>query len=1126
MLHRFNILKLPSDVYTKSLNSLCAILIVCIGIWFFGPYLTLNDYTPFAQADKRIYIILSLLLLWLLKFLIIDLDVPNPTQYDNDPQLQKKLTALQKRFTSALEILQTTRVTKQGESSHLIELPWYLLLGPHNAGKSALLMNSKINFILNHQTQSTTKMETTENCHWWSTQDVCIIDVPGKFLSPQTPKESARPYLWQFFLRLIKKFRASHNVEGIIIALPLPELLHHSDNKHYQVMVKNLLQRLREVQKINPHQSIPCHIIITKCDLIPGFVEFFSESSIDEITQIWGVSLNKINADERVADVFVERFDALIKKINQQLIWRLQHERDPMVRPLIKDFPLQMERLKEITHDFVKKIAATQQSLSLYNVCLTSALQDKQGGNEPQTIDEASTTNITQILKDPVPISRAYFIKQLIMQGLVTTHEKIIYRPRNPWKRYLAITASIITIFIAAIIFGHDFKQGMQHTYTMKNNINDYQLAIQQIQDPEGHLAKTLTLLNTLQSNVENTEFSFDLSHIMNFYTHKSAQKASEAYQQALRYILLPEIRDYLGEHLKNPVNRNADNLYSTLKAYLMLGDATHFKAETITHTIRQQLPNTLGEPGTIQFLNHLQLALHSAWIPLPLNQNLIQETRKYLTGLPNTQLGYIILKNLDNNTEKLSINLGINNISPTLVSHQTNEIPAMFTVKNFNRIVTEDVANAAVETITGNWILGNNINAIRDPNITSAVTEQIRINYINNYISVWEGLLASINIATPKDLTSTDALINSITKDDSPLLQLLQTVHDNTFFEPIISTSPKLHSLGLLVDKNQASEHLLLQIFSTLQLVHQFIQPILAADNEKKAAFEAVSNHMLHQGQPDVITQLLLVAEKCPEPVRSWLDNVANDSWRYLMQDAAHYIDFSWQRQVGRPYRTAIANHYPFNPRSNRDVNLHNFVVFFGNPGIVVNFYHRYLQPFIDTSKPEWHWKTVANRKLPFSEETLHQLQTAMQIHHTFFPNGDNKLLVEFTLQPHKIGKNIKKIKITLNDKLITDTPNTKSVHYIAWPGKTNSKLTTLSLTMKNQKTINKSFAGDWGWFKLISQSFEAVSAKKAMVLNLSTYDASAKYLVVTNKQFNPYLSLNLRHFHLPQNLSENQKV
>lgn len=1131
-LHRLRtqlLTKLPSDVYISGLSGLGVLTLIASVVWFAGPYISWENYTPLASAEKRIYIIASLLLVWLLKFLLIDLDAPNPFQY-KDPLTRKKIHALHSRFRGALLFLRKTTISKQGKHIRLHELPWYLLIGPTQAGKTSLLANAEINYILqrqfpNHDKQ---KLPSSENCDWWVTREACLIDVPGKYLTVQDSKNTQQkpylyPVLWRYFLRLIKKQCGTKRLRGMIITLPLAEWMKQSDPKKQQIILRNLFQRIYEVQKVFP-QALSCQLVLTKCDMITGFNEFFSEATDDEIQQAWGISLPTPRENEKAHELLAQRFDALIKRLNQQLLWRLHQERNPMARPYIKDFPLQVERLKEFTVDFLKKLSSANLAIDLKSVYLTSALQPKKN-HENEALEGSANDSQRgiQLFRQPGAISRPHFVKHLLSHGInlapslqSTQDDKQL---RN--KRVLIAAATSAIVIIGALL-GRDFHKGVQRTYLVQNDLASYQLAIQHIHNPDEHLAKTLQLMNTLQAAAEAASFKFDLAHITSFYSQRSEQKVGELYKEALQNLLVPEIKYYLTEYLKNPVNKNNDYVYAALKSYLMLGDQQHFEASFITATMQEILPKSLSKNEAEALMKHIHSALNKNWSPIRIDQQLVQQTRKYFSVMPDQQLGYIILKNIDSNNSENEINLGLNSSEKAILTSRTiiNNLPAMFTAKAFALIVSSETTTAGQEAIQGNWILGNSFGSNKNPEEMPQLIEQLRHSYINNYIDTWERLINNIQVTRPKNLAEADELIINLISNDSPLLQMLNTVHDNTYFEPIISTSAKLQALGALIDKHDQSNHTLYQVFTALQNTHQMLQNIMGAPDQRKAAFDALSNRILNQNTPDALMQLRIVSEKSPEPIKNWLDKISDDIWRYLIQDAGHYIDTSWQQQVGSPYQTDIAGRYPFG--NNGEVDPKKFIAFFGNPGTVMNFYNTYLHPFVDTSNADWHWKSVDNKRLAFSEETLRQIQQAIHIHQAFFPNGDNKLLVQFSLQPQKLGKNIKSIQLNFNDKKVVDEKIGAIPHAISWSGDSMNNASSIQITQFSHKNMQRDFNGKWGWHKLITQAFESNISAKQAVINFSQDEQPAKYVVATEGKFNPFFSLNLKHFHLPNQISE----
>jgi type VI secretion system protein ImpL len=1108
---------------------LSLVILAAGSIWFMAPHFTFGGQAILATPEKRIYVIASLLLLWLLKFLLIDLATPHPFQY-KDPLTRNKLQALHNRFRGAVTFLKKTSISKQGKSVRLNELPWYLLVGPMDAGKTSLLANAEIHYILQRQfaTPDKQNLPSSENVDWWVTREACIIDVPGKYLSKLATKDSSQKnalhsIIWHYFLRLLKKQCGSDRLRGIIIALPLAEFMKVGDTKKYHALLRQLLQRIHEVQKVFP-QPLSCQLILTKCDLVTGFNEFFSEATDDEIQQAWGVTLSSPKENQKIHDILAQRFDALIKRLNQQLLWRLHQERNPMARPYIKDFPLQIERLKEFTVDFVKKLTESHLSLELKSVYLTSALQPK-STVATEVVNEAINHQQrgVQLFQQPGGLSRPHFVKQLLTQSIhYGSSIQLAKERKKSWNKRVAIAASAAAVLATTALLGQDFQQGAQHAYLVQNRIADYQRAIEHIHNADEHLTATLELMNSLKQAADAQHFRFDFAHITSFYSQRSEQKVQALYEQALQNLLIPELKLFLTEYLKNPVNKNNDLVYAALKSYLMLGDSVHFEPSFIVSTMQTILPKSLSKTEADNLLQHIQIALQHNWSPITIDQQLVQKTRHFFSVMPDLQLSYIILKNTNNNSADNTINLGLDRGDNAVFTSRTlsEHIPTMFTAQTFAMILASETVTAGQEAIQGNWIIGNTFGVNKNLGMAPELIDQLRQAYLNRYIDTWEKIISNIQLTRGKSLAEVDELVVNLISNDSPLLQLLNTVHDNTYFEPITSASPKLQALGSLVDKSNASQQKLYQLFTALQNLHQALQQILSSPNRNKAAFDALSSRILNQNSPDAFMQLRIVGERSPEPIKNWLDKISDDVWRLLIQDAGHYIDTSWQQQVGKVYQADIAGRYPFG--NNGEVDPKKFIAFFGNPGLIISFYQHYLLPFVDTSHSDWRWRSVDNQRLAFSEETLRQIQQAMNIHKAFFPNGDNKLLVQFSLQPQLIGKNIKSIQLSFDDKRMTDEKIGVIPHMIAWSGVSNNKISSVLMTLTNHKNIQHEYHGQWGWHKLITQAFESHISSKQSIINLSQDDQPAKYMVVTEGKINPFFALNLKHFHLPNQISE----
>ncbi len=1063
-------------------------------IWFAGPFLVINHTAPLLSPEKRIYLIALLFLGWALIHILKASTVHTKPAKTPPSELMKKLQLLQARFLGAMAFLKKTTIHKHGRDIHLSELPWYLLIGPASSGKTSLLANANVHFILSKQfkPESLKNISASDTCDWWATRDAVFVDVPSTYLSNKEPFAN----LWYRLLNYIKQHRKKNALSGIVVTLNLPELA----KQNYSL--DDLKRRIREL-KNHFGQQLPVYLVITKCDLLPGFTEYFNDYNQDELAQVWGVTLPVLKEHEKLQDIFTQRFNALIKRVNKQLLWRLHQERNLQSRPLIKDFPLHIERVKESISNLLKSLNTTDLNLCLQSVYLTSAIQFS--SDNPLTL---STQNALQIIQAPTETSRTYFITQLLMQGLFVTpavHHAHAHASHRRWYRRIIYTAATAVVTTAAVFLGEDFQHGVQQAYSLQNELSQYQLFLQQSSDQNERLSKILPLLNSLQHAAVTSRHRFsNVVNILSFYSNKSQQTAQGIYSQALQAIVLPEIKNNLENYLQASTEKNPERLYSALKAYLMLGDAAeHRQADFVAATVKTTLPQNNEE-----LYSHIVLALTSAWKPMKLNEEIIARAQKQLSTLLASELAYVILKSNHNQNNAISLH--------TVFTNKTNSIPEMFTRAAFDKIIAEEIPTAATEAIQGNWVTGEHVN----PANLSAITDQLRTQYIHHYADRWENFISTIQLAPIKNLQEMENTLALLISDQSPLLQLLNVIQDNTSPEFVLAANPKLKTIHQLLANNQTQTNTL--FYKALLNFKQIEENLFSISHSEKTILQLTSARMLNRTS-DPIIELKKLAAESPAPFKNWLDDIATQTWRLEMIETSQYLDKFWQMNIVPTYNAQIVNHYPFSTTAQEEVDLNQFTLLLGGQGLLANFYQHLLKPFIDDSKKEWQWKKIDNEQLAFSNEFLAQLQHVLRIQHAFFPNGDNKLFVSFTLQPTALQGNAKNVTLSINGQEINYEKEMPPIPYaLSWPGKHSAPLTTIHFTSKNNQIEKNSLAGKWGWFRLVNQSTEKVIARNELMLKLEMNQNKAKYLLFTQGHFNPFLPLNLQKLQLPQKLVE----
>lgn len=1128
MENQYSMKNITRNFTNQEIITLFIIAILSILVWFAGPMLLIGGQSVLAAPEKRFGIIMVLFLGWLLLSLIFSTPVPNkPATTTLTPEALKKLHALQGRFDGAIAFLEKTFLNKNGQTINLSLLPWYLFIGPERSGKTSLLANSNINFILSKQFKSETLMSipASEACDWWVTRDLVLVDIPSSYIhirekNKNSPRASLHNILWYNLLNLIQNHHKQKSISGIVIALNLPEMLKQSNSQQKKSIFIDIKHRIHELRE-KFGKRVPCYFIITKCDHMPGFIEFFAENSSEELTQAWGITFPALQPNEKIMDVVAHRFNALIKRLNNQLLWRLHQERNPASRALIKDFPLQMERVKEAMLQIVKAIGFSD--LCINGVFFTSALQKEEESNATSTVTiNHDQQHALQILQEQPSPSKTYFVRQLMTQGLLHKHESRTSQqaPEIPtWHRGAVYAGSALTLAVTATFLVYDYQLGAQHTYSLQNNLAQYQYFIQQSNQQTDQLTKTLPLLHTLQSAAQHSDTPIMrlISHLA-FYSHKSQQIADDVYAKALQTIVIPEVKNNLEHYLQTPNEKNPARLYAVLKAYLMLNDPQHMQAEFIANTLRQLYPDSITKQFTDELSNHINSALTSNSTPLPLDDNLISQARNQLTNLSGVDLAYVILKNMANNNSDSAIKLGTDSAVFTS-KNLANQIPNMFTSEGFKTILSGQVSTAANEAVQGNWIIGNTTTTTQDP-VTLA--EQLRTKYISNYIDIWESQLANIRLSSPKDLTELNTMLDKLTSDNSPLLQMLQTIQQNTAFDIIINASPKLQSLNALLENaNNNQDNLLYQLFFSFRELHGYIQSIVHNNDMGNAAFEAAKQHIQDPSQ-DPISRMNTLAQQSSEPMKTWLTNMSSRSWLLISRASAHYVDHMWQKNIMTVYHGQIANRYPFVHDAHEEVNLTDFTHFLGQQGLLTSFYQTYLKPFVEETKNDIHWRTVDNQPLPFKNEVLDQFENAGKIQHVFFPNGDNKLYVQFTLQPITLESNSKSFNLTINGQQINYEKNGPLVaRVISWPGNANIEHAThINFVTPANQLVSNTIDGDWGWFRLVDKAAQNTDTKKEMTLTFEVNGYTAKYVLFTQGHLNPFQGLNLEKLQLPETL------
>lgn len=166
-------------------------------------------------------------------------------------------------------------------------MPWYLIVGAPGAGKTTALINSGLDFPLSDAMgkHALRGIGGTRHCDWWFTGEAVLLDTAGRY-TLQESQRTRDASEWQTFITLLKRHRPRQPINGVIMTLSVADLLSDSaEARHTQATA--LRERMAELhQQTGIH--FPVYIMVTKTDLLKGFMRYFARLDKQQREQTWG----------------------------------------------------------------------------------------------------------------------------------------------------------------------------------------------------------------------------------------------------------------------------------------------------------------------------------------------------------------------------------------------------------------------------------------------------------------------------------------------------------------------------------------------------------------------------------------------------------------------------------------------------------------------------------------------------------------------------------------------------------------------------------------------------------------------------------------------------------------------
>jgi len=705
------------------------------------------------------------------------------------PDRQAEIVALQGQFEEAVNALKTSRIGSRGAAQALYSLPWYVIVGRPGTGKSTALRNSGLNFPFRSSRGevSVRGVGGTRNCEWWMTREAVILDTAGRYTSEGENRDE-----WFAFLDLLRRYRNRRPINGILATISAAELASNG--------VREAVTRAREIRaRVDELQDrlgvvVPVYLIVTKCDLLPGFREMFGDLSDTERRQIWGFTL-PARSQTNVLGQCLDKLDELVAVLEQRTLRRLIDEPRMEKRDKIYGFPQQLAGMRESLARFVEELTvedAFHETPIVRGVYWSSGTQE--GEPRDQTMSEVASSFGSRASEraSAVP-AKSYFLGDLFSRVVFPDHH-LAGRSRERTRKQriwvngfgaLGIAIAMAFVWLPLMAFRDN-----------RELIAEGELGIAYV---EQHVAEdsvdaiALDRLTTLRELLETLAVHRDegppWAMKMGMYQGEVIfPHLRDVYAATVRSeLLLPLVErdlaamekfvlDY-GVSGEAPTDEEYDRHFDRLRLYLLATGPSVEGEPGLSEDERSWMARYLGkrwtkplrgsgDPATVSSMEAVAHAYIAVLADQPMlaferDDNLVEQTRRILQRSDRTKsVARALVQSVQGRTLKITDMVG----APSIGNGGLGIRPA-FTRSGHEGQIKPKLEAGLDEFLEAQWVIGHfgdEADVLRSEELTAVETEYYRL-----YILEWSTFIQAIETRVPEDYIGAVSMLSELTRGE-----------------------------------------------------------------------------------------------------------------------------------------------------------------------------------------------------------------------------------------------------------------------------------------------------------------------------------------------------------------------
>ncbi|KWT65632.1 MULTISPECIES: type VI secretion system membrane subunit TssM [unclassified Variovorax] len=1084
-------------------------------LWFAAPLLAFGTWHPFDDARARVAL-LALAALLLLGLRALRLLMARR----RNERLLKGLEAgdagpeLSQRFRQALAMLRQGIEAKgpqrwwQGRRQ-IQQMPWYLIIGAPGGGKTTALLHSGLRFPLAERLGRDPLAGTggTRQCDWWFSQDAVFIDTAGRYTT-QDSDAAADASEWQQFLALLRRHRPVQPINGVIVSVSVPDLLHGGAELARQATA--VAARLEELRR-ELDLAFPVYLLVTKADLLAGFVETFGDLDAAQREQLWGLVLDA-DAPGIPADLG-PRLSDLAHRLARRSRELLQQEHTPQRRLPIYAFAAQFDALLAPLEKFVRKAfagIAAEPAQRLRAIALTSGTQE--GNPIDRVIGELARSHGLALkpLVRPDAGGKSFFLHSLLKQLVIAEAPLAGQRlQRMRWRRRAAMFGAGFAgaaLLAASALWWQSYRRNLDYVDSVRTRVEQLTQRIGSLESatleqvlPLYSLLERLAANDGIDPNVAPAGFGFGL-----FQGPRLARSAEQAYREMLDRSLAPLLVERLRRDLREA--EDSATRYEALRASLMLASPARLVRGELRPWAEQTLAQAGGAAERAEWARHVGTLLERSGLPEAMRADDagVRAARSALAAVPLAQRVHErLLRRIADPEPPQDLPTRLGSAGALVfAASSAGPMPEHSSAGEWRRklvpaldAMLDELANEA------DWVLGDSAGEVRrlqkDPAWRDEIATQVGKRHAQRVIAAWSRQLDALALAPATDAEGASRQASALTAPDSPLRRLLTRLADE------FSATPQGASAA-----EGAFDGALRARFGAL------------GDYAAGAGPQALDRfHALATARRDEAANAELDATLRAETARApaALRKVYGGLGTLMRSHGGAKRGFDAAlAELAQTCSALTRERFPFGPAALRDMAPSDFARLFGPGGLFDEFRRNQLSERVDTSSRPWKARSASgNAGVPGA------MEQAAAIGALFFPGGAPMPELKLRLTPQRMDTELLQFSVDVDGQLLRFENGPPRAKELVWPGPASTQKVLMRILPPGPTGVGAEVhEGAFAWLRVLLRSEwkgePGSPARLALAVDTRTLDVEASAAGATDADI--WTLRELARFRCPQ--------